>query len=484
MIVLVKINHPRYTFHPPQGLLYIADSLRKSGYDVKIFHINPNEVTDSVIAEIVGLKPLYVGCSVFTGEMMRSYARLCREIKSSSQIPIVWGNAHPSMLPEDCLKEDYIDFVVIGEGEITSVELADSLQKGTPQLKDIRGLGFTDDSGNIIINPRRPFIQNLDDYKPAWDLINIEKYLTGFHESKKALPVSTSRGCPFDCGFCYNREFNKCQWRAHSADYIVSMVTELQEKYPIDGIITTDDNFFVNKKRAFEIVEKLGLPYYCETRANYFDENFADDLHRTKGRGILLGLESGSERILKFINKKITVQDSINAVSVVSKYPNIWISGSFIVAFPTETEEECKETMSLIVHLLDIKKEMSFTLGYFLPYPGSNLYHIAIEKGFVPPKRTEDWEDIDRWASKSQITWVNWISSEKTVKLRKSIILLSSTYHSPSRGIFKNYVKRKILSLDVDGWGISVLICIFIDQRFHIIQVYQIIKGLVNRIVH
>jgi radical SAM superfamily enzyme YgiQ (UPF0313 family) len=386
MIVLIKINHPHYTFHPPQGLLYIADSLRKNGYEVRIFHINPNELTDSLIAEIVRLKPLYVGCSVFTGEMMRSYSRLCRKIKSSSQTPIVWGNAHPSMLPEDCLKEDYIDFVVIGEGEITSVELANYLQNGTPQLKDIQGLGFTDNSGNIIINPRKPFIQNLDDFKPAWDLIDVEKYLSPFHDSKKALPISTSRGCPFDCGFCYNRAFNYCKWRAHSAEYIVSLVKELHQRYQIDGIITTDDNFFVDKKRAFEIVEKVGLPYYCETRANYFDEDFAEALHRTKCRAVLLGLESGSDRILKFINKKITVHDIINAVSVVSKYSDIWISGSFIVAFPTETEEECRETMSLIVHLLDIKKEMGFTLGYFLPYPGSNLYHIAIEKGFTPQR--------------------------------------------------------------------------------------------------
>ncbi len=482
MIVLVKINHPRYTYHPPQGLLYIADSLRKNGYDVKIFHVNPDEVTDSLISKIIGLKPVYVGFSVFTGEMMRTYARLCRKIKSSSKIPVVWGNAHPSMLPEECLKEDYIDFVVIGEGEITSVELANYLQKGTPELKDILGLGFTDINGNIIINPRRPFIQNLDDYKPAWDLIDVAKYLTPFYDSKKALPVSTSRGCPFDCGFCYNREFNKCQWRAHSADYIVSSVKELQEKYQIDGIITTDDNFFVNKKRAFEIVERLGLPYYCETRANYFDEGFADELYRTKGRAILLGLESGSDRILKFINKKIIVQDSINAVSVVSKYPDIWITGSFIVAFPTETEEECRETMKLIVHLLDIKKEMCFTLGYFLPYPGSNLYQIAIEQGFIPPERTEDWEDIDRWANKCKITWVTWITSEKAVTLRKSVTLLASTYNSPLMSIFKNYVKQKVLSLDIEGWGMSLLIYIIVDQRNKfLIKIYQVVNGFFNK---
>ena len=157
MIVLVKINHPHFTYHPPQGLLYIANALKKADFEVKIFHIRPEEVAQYA-QQIVDLKPLFVGFSVFTGEAMRSYAWLCRKIKSLCAAPIVWGNAHPTLLPEQCLSEDYIDIVVRGEGEVTAVELAQSLAAGTGRLKDIKGIGFKNADGSIVINPESPFI--------------------------------------------------------------------------------------------------------------------------------------------------------------------------------------------------------------------------------------------------------------------------------------------------------------------------------------
>ncbi|MFC1866766.1 B12-binding domain-containing radical SAM protein [Thermodesulfobacteriota bacterium] len=498
MIVLIKINHPDYTYHPPLGLLYVANALIKSGFDVKIFHIPANNVSDYV-QKIVELRPMFVGFSVFTGEAMRSYAWLCRKIKSLSDVPIVWGNAHPSLMPEQCLKEDYIDIVVIGEGEITAVELAKSLKTGIPELKDIKGIGFKDDNGNVVINEARPFLENLDEYKPEWDLLDVEYYIRPYYkDGKRTIPISTSRGCPYNCGFCYNKKFNKCKWRAHSASYVTSLVKELREKYSIDSIIITDDNFFVDKERAFKILEEIDLPYYCETKSAYFDEKFGESLHKTKCRAVLLGMESGSDRVLKFINKKSTVNDNIKAVRSVSRYPEITISGSFIVAFPTETEEECKQSMELIVRLLEIKKEMNFTLGYYLPYPGSSLYELVKEKGFIPPARTEDWEDIDRWASKTRITWVDWITSEKAVTLRSAVFLLRDSYQSSSKfSLVRNYIKKQVISLNVESFGMRLLLemrkssgkgkyRLFISSLrriYHIPPIFKLIDLLKNMLI-
>lgn len=467
MIVLIKINHPEATYHPPLGLLYVANALKKNGFNVKILHIPSNKVSDYV-QEVVDLQPLFVGFSVFTGEAMRDYAWLSRKIKSLSPSPIVWGNAHPSLLPEQCLSEDYIDIVVRGEGEITAVELAKSLETGIPELKNIKGIGFKDTNGNVVINPERPLLDNLDDYKPEWDLVNVESYIGpyfGGDDGMRTIPISTSRGCPFNCGFCYIKKFCDSTWRAHSVDYVTSLVKELKEKYSIDSVIITDDNFFTNKKRALEILRKIGIPYYCESRSSYFvklgkpDEEFGKALHDTKCRCYLIGMESGSDRLLKFINKKSTVADNITSVSVVAKYPDIKISGSFIVAFPTETEEECKQTMELIVRLLEIKSQMNFTLGYYLPYPGSDLYDFVVKEGFIPPTKTEDWEDIDRWSAKTDITWVNWITSEKAVALRSSVELLAKCYRpSLIRGLLKNFVKKKVLSLDVECFSMTMIL--------------------------
>lgn len=467
MIVLIKINHPQFTFHPPLGLLYVANALKKNGFDAKIFHI-PSDKLSMYVPQIVELYPLFVGFSVFTGEAMRDYAWLCKSIKSLSSAPIVWGNAHPSLLPAQCLKEEYIDIVVMGEGELTAVELARSIDSGDPQLKDIKGIGFKDPEGNVVINPERPFIGNLDDYKPEWSLVDVEYYIRPYYkDGKRTIPVSTSRGCPFDCGFCYNKKFNRGRWRAHSPDYVVKLVEELREQYSIDSIIITDDNFFVNKKRAFDILEKINLPFYCETKASYFDEEFAESLYKCKARTVLLGMESGSDRILEFINKKSTVADNVNAVSVVSKYRDISISGSFIIAFPTETEEECKQTMKLIVKLLKIKKEMNFTLGYYLPYPGSRLFDVAIEKGFVPPSKTEDWEDLDRWRSKTKISWVDWMTGEKAIALRNAVILLSGCYRRKGLifALLRNFIEKHVLTLDVESIMIKLLLKLYVTYK-------------------
>ena len=463
-VILVKINHPDFSFHPPMGLMYIANSLKKNKFNVKIYHIASNKI-ENYVDEIIQMNPIFVGFSVFTGEAMRSYASMSRLIKKKSKIPVVWGNAHPSLMPEQCLGEDYIDYIVTGEGEITAVELARELEHGHGDMSHILGLGYKDLSGGIHVNDLRPFITNIDDYKPEWDLIDVEKYITPyFYDGKRSLPISTSRGCPHNCAFCYNKIFHDRKWRAHSAGYVISMVEELKRKYSIDSVIISDDNYFVNKKRAFDILEGIDMPSSCSTKSSYFDDEFASNLNKYKCRSVLLGMESGSEHILKSIRKESDTKDNINAVKLLSKYQNINVTGSFILGFPMETKEEGLETLNFMISLFGIKKQIRYTLGMFLPYPGSDLFAISVEKGFKPPVRTEDWEDFDRWTSKTGIDWgINWISSIQISRLRNIFMIMSICRRR--NFIFSNflygYLKAKVACLKIDGIFVSILILLF-----------------------
>lgn len=435
---------------PPLGLLYVGDALKKAGYEVEVFHLSTEQIHEYVL-KILAKSPLFVGFSVFTGEAIRACAEMCREIKRNSKIPIVWGNAHPSLLPHKCLSEEYIDFVVIGEGEVTAVELAQALEKKR-EIVSVKGVGYRDANG-IRINEPRAFIRNLDEFTMDWTLVDVERYLQGSWELRRMISFVTSRGCPDQCGFCYNLAFNKRRWRAHSVDFVVSQIQFLKDKWGVDGVFYWDDNFFANKERAFEILERVNLPYYAEARVDYINEGFVRKLSQTGCRLLLLGIESGSDRVLKLINKKQTVSDNINAVRIMPKYPTVRISGSIMFGFPTETREEYRDTLQMVLKMFEINRYMDFTTGFYMPYPGTDLYDLAIQQGFVPPSSTEDWEDMNRWNDKVEISWVEWLSSKEAREMRQRILILGTLYRY-NIPVFKELLRWRIekecYRLDID----------------------------------
>lgn len=427
LVCLVKINERIDMNMPPLGLLYIGDALVKAGYKVKIYHLTNSEA-DTYADKIIQDDPLFVGFSVFTGNSMKAYVEMCKIIKKKSKIPILWGNAHPTLMSQQCLNEDYIDLICIGEGEETTVELAVALrEKG--DLSKIKGIGYKE-NGRIIINERREFIKNLDNYSLNWDLVDINQYIQPRWNLKRVLPITTSRGCPYNCGFCYNQEFNKRKWRAHSIDFVVSHLKKIKDEHRLDGLLFLDDEFFVNKERAFEIVKRIGLPYYANARVEYVNDKFAVRLKDTNCKVIMFGLESGNNRVLKeLVNKGSTVEDSINAVKLVSKYKDLEINISFIVAFPDEAFEEFRDTQRLAVNLIKIHPKMTIAVGFYLPVPGTSLFDLAIKKGFKPPIKTEDWQILDKWiGSKFKLVWIDWTTSKKCIQLRRDFLILSLLY--------------------------------------------------------
>ncbi len=437
-VVLVKLCSRMAMKFPPTGLLYVGGALRKAGYEVELLHITPEEVQESV-KKIVQISPLFVGFSVFTGDAMSAHAEMCREIKRLSRIPIVWGNVHPSLLPEQCLNESYIDVVVIGEGEVTAMELARALE-GNGNLSGVLGIGYKVNV-EVRINPPRAFITDLDQYSIDWNLVDVQRYLSPSWEMKRRLPLVTSRGCPYRCTFCYNIKFNLREWRSHSVDFVVTHIDELKKKYEVDCIFYHDDNFFVNKKRAFEILYRINLPYYAECRVEMINDNFVRQLAETGCKALLVGLESGSDRILKMIQKDSTVEHIYRAAEALSKYPSICLQGSTIMAYPTETREEINATLQMITRVFKIHPNTNFTTGFYLPYPGGELYDLAIKEGFSPPARTEDWELLDRWEAKLSITWNKAITSHDTSAIREHIIAMAflNRYNVPFLKAFASW---------------------------------------------
>lgn len=457
-IALVKIAAEQAAWEsPPLGLLYIGGALRRYGFRVKIYHIKSSQVAHAA-REIAGERPLWVGLSVLTGQAICACAELSRCVKKICNVPIVWGNAHPSLCAGQCLSEEYIDYVVIGEGEETSVELSRALFEGA-DVSSIAGLGYKR-SGEAVINPRRAPIKDLDNYAMDWSLIedSMEQYLNPNWDRKRMLHTVSSRGCSYDCAFCYNARFSSRRWNGHSADFVIQQVRWLKKKFNIDAVSWDDDNFFMHKERAFEIVEKLVLPYYCETRVEYVKGDFARRLSETDCRLILMGMESGSNRILQLINKGYTAEDNLQAVKNLAGYPNVCVSGSFIFGLPTETYREYQDTINLIFEMLKIKSQFVVTSGFYMPYPGTELYDMVRTMGFVPPQKTEDWEMMDRWRDDFTISWLDWLNAQGALNARRNIILLSTLYRY-NVPLLRHWVGRRVrLNSLTSPWDLKFLI--------------------------
>ena len=171
VIINTEFNRKRQV---PLGLLYVGGALRKNGHDVQIFHTTPNEIKRN--AKIIIKKdPIFVGFSVITGNQTRYSAEMSKEIKKRSDMPIVWGGPHPTLVTEQCLSEEYIDIVVRGEGEETSIDLAEALEK-EGDLKKVKSIGYKDKKNKTRLTEPRPLIENLDKFKLDWDLIDVKDY--------------------------------------------------------------------------------------------------------------------------------------------------------------------------------------------------------------------------------------------------------------------------------------------------------------------
>ncbi len=342
------------------------------------------------------------------------------------------------------MSESYIDLVVIGEGEETCIELSKVLEK-KKDLKSVLGIGFKDENNRITVNARRPFIKNLDEFSMDWSLVNIGKYIYPYEGMKRVLDFVTSRGCPHQCGFCYNSVFNERRWRAHSVDKMISEVNMLKREHNLDGIIFQDDNFFANEKRAFTILRTIGLKYHAESPASYVTPEFASQLAQTGCHILFIGTESGSNRILKLVKKGCDIDRINSAIDTLAHYPKMRVACSAIFAYPTETRFEYRKTLMMILNHMKKHPFITYTIGFYLPYPGTDLYDLTKGEGFVPPDRTEDWEDLDRWGGHSfNINWVNWVTAEEVKRIRSLIHILARLSRRKRFSLWRKLIEVRI----------------------------------------
>lgn len=324
--------------------------------------------------------PRCVGISTISGPMLKHAVSIaCRIRELDNKIRIVWGGMHPTIYPELTLKNDYVDFVVLKEGEVTTLELIQSLDN-PDRYQHIKGIGYKF-NGNLMINPAREFIDNLDTLPmPAWDLVDVKQYYNKQFWGSNILSLNTSKGCRFQCNYCQNQIVNKRKWRGMSAKRIIEHIIHLRATYGIDGIYFVDDDFNSNYPRIIEFLtvlkeERISIKWHEITRVNHYQNLDLVKLRKELGcRTVDFGVESGSDRILKFIHKDQTVEQ-IKKAFINCQAAGIKANALFMIGLPTETKEDIQQT----IKLLDEIPNLFSICAIYKPYPGNKLFDFLQE---------------------------------------------------------------------------------------------------------
>lgn len=395
---LVKIDS-YWSNYIPYSLLFLHGSLKVHGLKVKTLHNWSSKDVDESLKyfskTIIDNKPLFVGLSVITGRCVKYSAILSKMIKDKNpDIKIVWGGIHPTLLPEECLRKDFVDFVIMDEGEHRIIQFLDILT-GNKDFSKMEGIGFKHNNELVVIPPKAR-IEDLNSLKIFWEDFDLSEYVN-FDRPFPTLSYITSRGCPYRCKFCYNLVTKNQKYRIFSEERVLTDISYLKDKYKIKGIHINDDNFFANRKRAFKILNKTNLKWFGESVISYINDDFVKAI-KDNGKCYLLmcGGESGSERILNYITKKHSIEDMLVAAKLIGEN-NIKSSWSFMVGFPGETNKEIKCTFDFMNKINKLAKRKISKPGLFIPYPGTPLYDDALKYGFKVPEDIEEWANFERY---------------------------------------------------------------------------------------
>ena len=449
------------TIGPPHSLLSIAAPVQQAGYNVKIIDQRTDADWKTHLADYLGRNPICVGISSMTGTQIYfgiEAAKIVRKL-TNGKIPIVWGGPHPSTIPEQTLQSEYADVVCIGEGDETLKELVDVLAKEGP-LSGIKGIAFKD-GGKIITNPSRPLIDVETLLPVPWELIDVEKYIhKDFYikKSTRSLDIGqTSRGCPFQCGFCSSATLRQRKWRAMSVEKSLKNIIEPVKRFNLNAVWIRDDEFYIDSERSHKICEgivKSGLKikwYTSGTRVDTFNRFTDEQIEMLKASGadtLKFGAESGSNRILALMQKGIRWEDTVKA-NLKAKKHGITPAFSLIIGFPTETFDEINKTIDLFIRLKKDNPKAQFeVLGSFTALPGTPLYDLALKMGLKPPQTLEGWSDwlCDEYDLKGdKIPWFSYSERKKIGNLAYMSILANGSLNA-IRGIKNNFV-RLVLKL-------------------------------------
>lgn len=369
-------------YSPPLGLLYIAAFIEKyTKHEISVIDAQVDKLDYSSLKEkIVYFLPDVVGITAMTMTMV-DVVKTLHIIKGiSSNIKVVLGGPHVNLFPNETIRLEGVDYLVLGEGEAVFADLINAIETGA-DLSRIPGLVFKD-KAKIVNTGQSSLVNNLDEIPfPARHLVPYKKYTSLLAKRGVVTTMFTSRGCPFKCSFCDRPHLGKI-FRARSAENVVNEI-ESCVNMGVKEFLFYDDTFTVNKTRVIDICNeiisrRLKIAWDIRARVDTVDEEMVKYLKKAGCRGIHYGIESGSGKILKILNKGITIEQAHRAFTLTRKY-GILILAYFMIGNPNETRKDIHTTFKVIKELNPDYVHMTI----LTPFPGTKVYSNGLEKGVI-----------------------------------------------------------------------------------------------------
>ncbi len=359
----------------PLGMIYVAGTLQNSGYDVKIYDAMSKFHSFSDIRTCIGnYCPDAVGTAAYTSSLFDALQVLGISKEINPDIITFLGGIHPTFCWEEILREnDFVDFIIRGEGEITTTELLDNVFAGRDLA--VSGIAFKRD-GKIKSTEQRPLISNLDILPAAWDLVEWKDYSFKTKRNSTLAVVSSSRGCTQKCTFCSQRLFWKEKWRGRSPENFVSELEYLNSNFGVDVAMIADETPTFDRERWEKILDmliakKLDLEILMETRVDDIlrDKDIMDKYTEAGILHIYVGAESASQNTLDRYHKNLKIEQSKEAIDLINN-AGIISETSFVLGMPDETPMSIEKAQKLAQYY---NPDLAFFLA-IAPWPYSDIY--------------------------------------------------------------------------------------------------------------
>ncbi len=414
--------------YPPLGIAFLSAVVLEQRHDVRIFDANvERNHLQSLGTLLREFKPDVVGIS-FTSLLSDSAYHTAEFVKTT--LPhafIIAGGYHPTVKPLDVINNLNFDAVVVGEGEVTFLEWLKAYESKDKNYSSIKGLIFRKD-GQIIINPERELIPNLDTIPfPAYGLLPISRYSSMVSTRTPYVTFIRSRGCPFNCIFCGVQKMFGKKYRVQSPQKTVSEIDRLIKEFKIKEILFKDSDFLIDRNNVIQLCKLLiernfNLIWSCNARVDMVDEKIALLMKQAGCKMITYGVESGNQEMLNNLRKDFTLEQITQAVKATKK-AGIQVTLNIIFGSPHETRKIAKQTMEFVKQL----DPDYLNCAYLTAFPGSHLYDDSLSNGwFIEGKPNSfAYEHLQLNATKMSVKELSVLLSKATRSfyLRPSYII-------------------------------------------------------------
>lgn len=350
---------------------------------------------------------LLVGLSVMSGIPVANAVEVSVLARDEFGVPVVWGGPHPTVAPEEVLEEGAADYVVRGYGSVALADLAEHLLDRGPPLASIKGLSHGR-AGELVHNPTAPCFEEVHPSSLPYELLdpNIERYVVSGED--RVFPIYASHGCHGACSFCIStvlyRGFEQ-HWQPVSASDVLDQIETLRQRWGINYFYFYDDDSLVDPGHLLQILQaavrrhptiRFGFRGMRVDRVLALTDQQLRMISRSGGHMLHMGVETGSDRVLRILNKRITVDQTVEVNRRLVAHPGLRAAYNWMLAVPGEQMEDLLQTRDLMVRLVrDNPHCIYFHPNRFIPLPGTRLFARALELGFRRPGSLAQWARLD-----------------------------------------------------------------------------------------